>query len=80
MIYSERTTAVLRTASEPGEKVREGFTRRIIRTGSLMTVVLVLKAVHGPSLTRSMRIRMNRPATSRREKCCSWQRVQSRNG
>jgi mannose-6-phosphate isomerase-like protein (cupin superfamily) len=40
MIYSALTTAVLRTASEPGERVREGFTRRIIRTGGLMTVVL----------------------------------------
>jgi quercetin dioxygenase-like cupin family protein len=40
MIHAEKLAAVLRTASEPGECVREGLTRRIIRTGELMTVVL----------------------------------------
>jgi quercetin dioxygenase-like cupin family protein len=40
MIHAGQRTAVLRTASEPAESVREGFTRRIIRTGELMTVVL----------------------------------------
>jgi len=40
MIHAQTLTAVLRTASEAGEFVREGFTRRIIRTGELMTVVL----------------------------------------
>jgi quercetin dioxygenase-like cupin family protein len=40
MTHADQTTAVLRTASEPGESVRAGFTRRIIRTSQLMTVVL----------------------------------------
>ena len=40
MVFAEELTAVLRFESEPGEFVRPGFTRRIIRTGELMTVVL----------------------------------------
>jgi quercetin dioxygenase-like cupin family protein len=40
MVYAETLTAVLRTEAEPAETVRPGFTRRIIRTGELMTVVL----------------------------------------
>jgi len=40
MVHAETLTAVLRADLEPGESAREGFTRRIIRTGELMTVVL----------------------------------------
>jgi mannose-6-phosphate isomerase-like protein (cupin superfamily) len=40
MTYASEIPAVLRTASEPGEHLRQGFTRRIIRTCNLMTVVL----------------------------------------
>jgi quercetin dioxygenase-like cupin family protein len=40
MTYAQQTVAVLHSAAEPGDSVREGFTRRIIRTSDLMTVVL----------------------------------------
>ena len=40
MTHADKVAAVLRTVYDPGEIVREGFTRRIIRTGQLMTVVL----------------------------------------
>jgi quercetin dioxygenase-like cupin family protein len=46
MIHAEKLTAVLRIDSESGEVPRPGFTRRIIRTGELMTVVLDI--VGGP--------------------------------
>ena len=40
MVHAEKLTEVLRIDSEPGEAVRPGFTRRMIRTGELMTAVL----------------------------------------
>ncbi len=40
MLHAKQTTMVMNTADTPGEEFREGFTRRIIRTGELMTVVL----------------------------------------
>jgi quercetin dioxygenase-like cupin family protein len=40
MTRAEKNAAVLHTLSEPGQQARPGFTRRIIRTGSLMTVIL----------------------------------------
>jgi quercetin dioxygenase-like cupin family protein len=40
MVHAEKRTEVLRLDTEPGEEVRPGFTRRIIRTGELMMVVL----------------------------------------
>jgi hypothetical protein len=46
MVHAEKLTEVLRMDTEPGEVARPGFTRRIIRTGQLMTVVLDI--VGGP--------------------------------
>jgi mannose-6-phosphate isomerase-like protein (cupin superfamily) len=46
MVHAEKLAEVLRIENEPGEVVRSGFTRRIIRTGELMTVVLDI--VGGP--------------------------------
>jgi mannose-6-phosphate isomerase-like protein (cupin superfamily) len=46
MVHAEKLTEVLRIDTEPGKVARPGFTRRIIRTGELMTVVLDI--VGGP--------------------------------
>jgi mannose-6-phosphate isomerase-like protein (cupin superfamily) len=46
MVNAEKLTEVLRIDTEPGEVARPGFTRRIIRTVQLMTVVLDI--VGGP--------------------------------
>jgi quercetin dioxygenase-like cupin family protein len=40
MVHAQDTATILRTASTPAEKVKDGLTRRIIRTGRLMTVVI----------------------------------------
>jgi quercetin dioxygenase-like cupin family protein len=40
MVHAQEKAVVLHAASTPAETVREGLTRRIIRTGQLMTVAL----------------------------------------
>lgn len=40
MVHAQDTATVMRTASTPAERVKEGLVRRIIRTGRLMTVVI----------------------------------------
>ncbi|MGA2040840.1 MAG: cupin domain-containing protein [Bryobacteraceae bacterium] len=40
MVHAKDKVAVLRPAAEPAEKLREGLSRRIIRTDQLMSVAL----------------------------------------
>jgi quercetin dioxygenase-like cupin family protein len=40
MVHAERATAVLHRTRTPAETVRPGLSRRIIRTGQLMTVTI----------------------------------------
>jgi quercetin dioxygenase-like cupin family protein len=40
MVHAQDTASVLRSASTPAETVKDGVTRRIIRTDDLMTVVI----------------------------------------
>lgn len=40
MVYAKEKVAALRPATEPAEMLREGLSRRIIRTNQLMSVAL----------------------------------------
>jgi quercetin dioxygenase-like cupin family protein len=40
MVYAKEKVAALRQATEPAEKLREGLSRKIIRTNQLMSVAL----------------------------------------
>jgi len=46
MVHAKDKVAALHPSSEPAEKFREGWSRRIIRTGQLMSVALEI--VGGP--------------------------------